>query len=117
MHQSASGQGYKDLNLATGVRIPSGVLIFNVMGYIGIIIGTAILLGWTVSQVIKSFDKNEEIGYKILSISMMILTSFLLCAFCVGLREEIRYNALEQYFNGEIEVIEDTNVVRTYKFN
>lgn len=87
------------------------------MGYVGIIIGIAVILGWSISQTIKSFDRNEELGYKILSVVMIILTSFLLCAFCIGLREEIRYNTLEQYFNGEIEVIKDTNVVRTYKFN
>ena len=117
MHQSASGQGCKDLNLATGVRIPSGVQKIKYMGYIALIIGMSILLGWTISQIIKSFDKDEELGFKIMSILMAILATGLICGFSIGLQEEIRYNTLERYFNGKIEVIKDTNVVRTYKFN
>ena len=117
MHQSASGQGCKFLNLVTGVRIPSGVQNFNSMGYIVIIIGMAILLGWTISQVIRDFSNNNELGYKIMGIAMVTLTISLICAFSIGLREEIRYNTLEQYFNGEIEVIQDSTVTRTYKFN
>lgn len=87
------------------------------MGYVILIIGMAILLGWTISQVIRTFDNNDRLGFKILSILMAILATGLICGFSVGLQEEIRYNTLERYFNGEIEVIEDTNVVRTYKFN
>lgn len=117
MHQSASGQGCKALNLVTGVRIPSGVQNFNSMGYIAIIIGMAILLGWIISQVIRDFSNNNELGYKIMGIAMVTLTISLICAFSIGLREEIRYNALEQYFNGEVEVIQDSTVTRTYKFN
>lgn len=117
MHQSASGLGCKFLNLVTGVRISSGVQNFNVMGYVVLIIGMAVLFGWAISQVIRDFSNNSEIGYKIMGVTMVILSAFLICAFTIGLREEIKYNALEQYFNGEIEVIEDTTVVRTYKFN
>lgn len=117
MHQSASGLGCKFLNLVTGVRISSGVQNFNVMGYVVLIIGMAVLFGWAISQVIRDFSNNSEIGYKIMGVAMVILSAFLICAFTIGLREEIKYNALEQYFNGEIEVIEDTTVVRTYKFN
>jgi hypothetical protein len=87
------------------------------MGYIVIIIGMAILLGWTISQVIRDFSNNNELGYKIMGIAMVTLTISLICAFSIGLREEIRYNALEQYFNGEVEVIQDSTVTRTYKFN
>ena len=117
MHQSASGLGYKFLNLVTGVRISSGVQNFNVMGYVVLIIGMAVLFGWAISQVIRDFSNNSEIGYKIMGVAMVILSAFLICAITIGLREEIKYNALEQYFNGEIEVIEDTTAVRTYKFN
>ena len=87
------------------------------MGYVFIIIGMAILFGWAISQVIRDFSNNSEIGYKIIGIAMVVLSAFLICMFTIGLREEIRYNTLEQYFNGKIEVIKDTAVVRTYKFN
>lgn len=87
------------------------------MGYIGIIILLAFVLGWMFVQCLKTFEDDESIVYKTISIIAVILTSFVLIFFCVGLREEIRYNTLEEYFNGNVEVIEDTNTVRTYKFN
>lgn len=85
------------------------------MGYTGIIILFAFILSWMFMQCLKTFDNNEPIFQKVLGIITCILTSIVLIFFCVGLREEIRYNALEDYFNGKIEVIEDTQTVRTYK--
>ena len=117
MHQSASGLGCKFLNLVTGVRISSGVQNFNVMGYIGIIIASAFLLGWMIAQCFRTFENEEPISYKVIGIASIVLMSVVLIFFCVGLREEIRYNALEDYFNGKVEVIEDQQTVRTYKFN
>ena len=117
MHQSASGQGCKFLNLVTGVRIPSGVQIFLIMGYIVIIILISFVLGWMISQTFKSFADNESASYKIVGIIAIFLISIVLIFFCVGLREEIRYNTLNDYFNGKIEVIQDSTIIRTYKFN
>lgn len=117
MHQSASGQGCKFLNLVTGVRIPSGVQNYLIMGYIGIIILSSFILGWMIAQCFRTFENEEPISYKVIGIISIVLMSFVLIFFCVGLREEIRYNALEDYFNGKIEVIEDQQTVRTYKFN
>lgn len=85
------------------------------MGYTGIIILFAFILSWIFMQCLKTFDNNEPIFQKVLGIITCILTSIVLIFFCVGLREEIRYNALEDYFNGKIEVIEDIQTVRTYK--
>ena len=34
------------------------------MGYVVLIIGMAILYGWAISQVIRDFSNNSEIGYK-----------------------------------------------------
>lgn len=85
------------------------------MGYTGIIILSAFLLGWIFMQCLDAFNNNESILQKVLGIIACILASFILISFCIGLREEIRYNALEDYFNGKIEVIEDTQTVRTYK--
>lgn len=85
------------------------------MGYTGIIILFAFLLGWMFMQCIKTFDNNESILQKVLGVITCVLASIILIFFCVGLREEIRYNALEDYFNGKIEVIENTQTVRTYK--
>ena len=87
------------------------------MGYTGIIIGMAILLGWIISEVFKSFNNDDGLGYKIIGIAMIILTISLICGFTIGLREEIRYDALEQYFDGNIEITENVDTVRTYKFN
>lgn len=85
------------------------------MGYTGIIILSAFLLGWIFMQCLNTFNNNEPILQKVFGIIACILASFILIFFCIGLREEIRYNALEDYFNGKIEVIEDTQTVRTYK--
>lgn len=85
------------------------------MGYTGIIILFAFLLGWIFMQCLKTFDNNESILQKVLGVITCVLASIILIFFCVGLREEIRYNALEDYFNGKIEVIEDFQTVRTYK--
>lgn len=87
------------------------------MGYLVIIILSAILLGWMISQCFKSFADNEHVGYKIGGLVAATLMSAILIFFCVGLREEIRYNALEDYFNGKIEVIEQIDTTRTFKFN
>lgn len=76
----------------------------------------AILLGWAVSEVFRSFSNDDGLGYKIIGITMVILVISLICGFTIGLREEIRYNTLEQYFNGEVEVIQDSTITRTYKF-
>ena len=85
------------------------------MGYTGIIISFAFLLGWMFTQVIKTFENDESTLYKVFGVITCILASLILIFFCVGLREEIRYNALEDYFNGKIEVVENQQTVRTYK--
>ena len=85
------------------------------MGYTGIIILFAFILAWLFVQSFKTFENNESTLYKVLGITVCVLASTVLIFFCVGLREEIRYNALEDYFNGKIEVIENQQTVRTYK--
>ena len=85
------------------------------MGYTGIIILFAFILAWLFVQSLKTFENDESTLYKVLGIIICILTSIVLIFFCVGLREEIRYNALEDYFNGKIEVVENQQTVRTYK--
>ena len=85
------------------------------MGYTGIIILFAFILAWLLLQSLKTFEDNESILYKVFGIITCILASIVLILFCVGLREEIRYNTLEDYFNGKIEVVENQQIVRTYK--
>ena len=52
-----------------------------------------------------------------MGVATAVLMSLVLIFFCIGLREEIRYNALEDYFNGKVEVIQDSTITRIYKFN
>ena len=85
------------------------------MGYTGIIILFAFILAWLFAQSLKTFENDESTLYKVLGIITCILASFVLIFFCIGLREEIRYNTLEDYFNGKIEVVENQQTVRTYK--
>lgn len=85
------------------------------MGYTGIIILSAFVLSWIFVQCFKTFEDNESLFSKILGVFSCILMSVILVAFCLNLREEIRYNALEDYFNGKIEVVENQQTVRTYK--
>lgn len=85
------------------------------MGYTGIIILFAFILAWLFVQSFKTFENDESTLYKVLGVVICVLASVVLIFFCVGLREEIRYNALEDYFNGKIEVIENQQTVRTYK--
>jgi hypothetical protein len=85
------------------------------MGYTGIIILFAFILAWIFLQALKTFENDESTLYKVFGIITCILASFVLIFFCIGLREEIRYNALEDYFNGKIEVVENQQTVRTYK--
>ena len=85
------------------------------MGYTGIIILFAFILAWLFVQSFKTFENDESTLYKVLGVVICILASAVLIFFCVGLREEIRYNALEDYFNGKIEVVENQQTVRTYK--
>ena len=85
------------------------------MGYTGIIILFAFILAWLFAQSLKTFENDESTLYKVFGIITCILASFVLIFFCIGLREEIRYNTLEDYFNGKIEVVENQQTVRTYK--
>lgn len=85
------------------------------MAYTGIIIAFAFVLAWILVQCIKSFENDDALLYKVLGILIAIMASGILFAFSIGMREEIRHQTLEDYFNGKIEVIESQQTVRTYK--
>jgi predicted membrane-bound spermidine synthase len=70
-----------------------------------------------ISECFKTFYNEDHASQKVIGIVATILMTCILIFFCVGLKEEIRYSTLEDYFNGKIEVTQDSTIVRTYKFN
>ena len=64
-----------------------------------------------------SFDRDESWFMKISSILVFILVLGLMCGSLFALRETLKMQALDDYFEGRVEVIEQIDTLRTYKFN
>ena len=64
-----------------------------------------------------SFDRDESWFMKISSILVFILVLGLMCGSLFALRETLKMQALDSYFEGRVEVIEQIDTLRTYKFN
>ena len=81
-----------------------------------IFLALCFLLGWAIFLIKDSFDKDESWVMKLLSILVFILVLGLMCGSLFGLRETMRHQALDDYFEGQVEVIEQFDTLRTYKF-
>lgn len=82
-----------------------------------IFLGLCFVLGWTIFMIKDSFDRDESWFMKISSILVFILVLGLMCGSLFALRETLKMQALDSYFEGRVEVIEQIDTLRTYKFN
>lgn len=82
-----------------------------------IFLALCFLLAWIIFMVKDLFDRDESWFMKLSSILVFILVLGLMCGSLFGLRETMRHQALDDYFEGRVEVIEQLDTLRTYKFN
>lgn len=54
---------------------------------------------------------------KLIGVIMCCLIAVLIAITNLANKESVRYQTMEDYFNGKIEVIEQIDTVRIYKFN
>lgn len=60
---------------------------------------------------------NSEIWNKITTTICCLLAIGLLIGACFAYKDAIRIKTMNDYLNGKIEVVEQVDTVRTYKFN
>lgn len=60
---------------------------------------------------------NSEIWNKITTTICCLLAIGLLIGACFAYKDAIRIKTINNYFDGKIEVVEQVDTVRTYKFN
>ena len=58
-------------------------------------------------------DKSE----KAISIVTVVLMLFLIICVLLGAKESIKYETMNDYFEGKIEIIEQIDTIRNFKFN
>ena len=80
-----------------------------------IFLGLCLIEGYSLVMVKHSFDE-DSIFMRILSIGVLVLATGIMIASLFALREAIQYQTLDSYFEGRVEVIEQIDTVRTYKF-
>ena len=80
-----------------------------------IFLGLCLIEGYSLFMVKDSFDE-DSIFMRILSIGVLVLVTGIMIASLFALRETIQYQTLDNYFEGRVEVIEQIDTVRTYKF-
>lgn len=73
-------------------------------------------LGWNIRETIDAFY-NDKLYLKILGIIMSCLLGFLIVITHYASQENLKYQLMEDYFNGKVEIIEQIDTTRTFKFN
>ena len=81
-----------------------------------ILLSLCVFLGWTINSTIKEFEGNK-FYMKLIGVIMCCLISALIAVTTLANKESVKYQTMEDYFNGKIEVIEQIDTVRIYKFN
>jgi putative effector of murein hydrolase len=82
-----------------------------------IILSLCVYLGWTIKLTIDEFEKGNKFYIKFINIIIIcLLTSLIIITDFVS-KENIKYQTMNDYFNGKIEVIQQVDTIRTFKFN
>ena len=72
--------------------------------------------GFVFHTTIDSF-KRDDLLMKISSIFVCLIVLGFAAIFTIGHKEEIQHQTMNDYFEGKVEVIEQVDIVRTFKFN
>lgn len=65
----------------------------------------------------QTLSSDKDKSEKAISIITMLLMSFLVICTLLGTKESIKYETINDYFEGKIEIIEQIDTIRTFKFN
>lgn len=65
----------------------------------------------------QTLSSDKDKSEKAISIITMLLMSFLVICTLLGTKESIKYETMNDYFEGKIEIIEQIDTIRTFKFN
>lgn len=65
----------------------------------------------------QTLSSNKDKSEKAISIITMLLMLFLVICTLLGTKESIKYETMNDYFEGKIEIIEQIDTIRTFKFN
>ena len=72
--------------------------------------------GFVFHATIDSF-KRDDLLMKISSIFVCLIVLGFAAVFAIGHKEEVQIQTMNDYFEGKVEVIEQVDTVRTFKFN
>ena len=61
--------------------------------------------------------KRDDLPMKIIGVFVSLITLSFAAIFVVALKEEVQIQTMNDYFEGKVEVIEQVDTVRTFKFN
>lgn len=74
------------------------------------------VFGFVFHVTIDSF-KQDNLLMKITGIFVSLTVLGFAAIFAIGHKEEVQYQTMNDYFEGKVEVIEQIDTVRTFKFN
>lgn len=73
-------------------------------------------LGWSIRETINAFH-DDKLYVKLLGIITSCLLGFLIVITHYASQETLKHQVMEDYLNGKVEIIEQIDTTRTFKFN
>lgn len=87
------------------------------MTYPVILIGLAILLAFMLVMAYWTFNEDENLMLKIISVCSCLIVGAMLVSSIFIFREEIRSQTIQRFVDKEIEIVEQIDTIRTFKIN
>ena len=87
------------------------------MTYPVILIGLAILLAFMLVMAYWTFNEDENLMLKIISVCSCLIVGAMLVSSIFIFRVEIRSQTIQRFVDKEIEIVEQIDTVRTFKIN
>ena len=87
------------------------------MTYPVILISLAILLAFMLVMAYWTFNEDENLMLKIISVCSCLIVGAMLVSSIFIFREEIRSQTIQRFVDKEIEIVEQIDTVRTFKIN
>ena len=78
--------------------------------------GICLIFGYIFHMTIDTFHKDELI-MKIIGCIISIMILGFMVIFVIAHQEDVQMQTMNDYFEGKVEVIEQIDTVRTFKFN
>lgn len=87
------------------------------MTYPVILIGLAILLAFMLVMAYWTFNEDENLMLKIISVCSCLIVGAMLVSSIFIFREEIKSQTIQRFVDKEIEIVEQIDTIRTFKIN